>query len=92
LFIVFSYVFAAITLTRHALQDTVPFIGFTGAPFTLFCYAVEGSSSKTWAKAIRMMYVHSDFSHKIFDLLTETNINYLVAQVKAGAQVSIIYS
>lgn len=86
-----GYVFDAITLTRHALDGKVPLIGFTGAPWTLFCYAVEGSSSKTWSKALRFLYLYPEFSHQIFDLITATNIDYLVGQVHAGAQVLEVF-
>ena len=87
-----GYVMEAITLTRHCLGGRVPLLGFSGAPFTLFCYMIEGAGSKTWSKAIREMYEHPQWSHRVLDIITKTVIEYLVAQVHAGAQVTCISS
>ena len=80
------YVFDAITLTRHALKGRVPLIGFSGAPFTLFCYLIEGGSSHTWNHARRFLYLYPECSHTVMDRLTDLIIEYLVLQVQAGAQ------
>ena len=77
----------AITLTRHCLGGRVPLIGFSGAPWTLFCYMIEGAGSKSWSKAIRELYAHPEWSHQVLGIITTAVIDYLVAQVHAGAQV-----
>eukprot|EP00494_Astrolonche_serrata_P029311 UN29578 len=81
-----GYVFKAITLTRHKIEGKVPLIGFAGAPWTIFAYMVEGGGSKTWKKAIKWLYKYPELSHKVFDRITTKTIDYLVGQVKAGAQ------
>merc|ERR1719300_310654 len=86
-----KYVMEAITLTRHCLGGRVPLIGFSGAPFTLFCYMVEGQGSKTYSKAIRELYAHPDWSRKVLRIITNAVIDYLVAQVEAGAQVLEVF-
>ena len=60
-----GYVMTAITLTRHALKGQVPLIGFSGAPFTLFGYMVEGGGSRTWDVARRFMYLYPDATHTL---------------------------
>jgi uroporphyrinogen decarboxylase len=86
-----DYVFKAITLTRHNLEGKVPLIGFSGAPFTLMAYMIEGGGSKTLAKTKKWLYQNPYESHELLDLLTNVIINYLVAQVKAGAQMLQVF-
>ncbi|XP_029473912.1 uroporphyrinogen decarboxylase isoform X1 [Rhinatrema bivittatum] len=81
-----GYVFSAITLTRHRLEGSVPLIGFSGAPWTLMTYMIEGSGSSTMSKAKRWLYQHVDASHRLLRLLTDVIVDYMVGQVKAGAQ------
>ncbi|XP_010226429.1 PREDICTED: uroporphyrinogen decarboxylase [Tinamus guttatus] len=81
-----GYVFQAITLTRHSLEGKVPLIGFSGAPWTLMSYMIEGGGSTTMAKAKSWLYRHPDASHRLLRLLTNIIIDYLVGQVAAGAQ------
>jgi uroporphyrinogen decarboxylase len=81
-----SYVYEAITLTRHNLEGKVPLIGFSGAPWTLFAYMVEGGGSKTMSKAKRWLYQFPDESFKLLNQLADYIIEYLVEQVRAGAQ------
>ncbi|XP_062995774.1 uroporphyrinogen decarboxylase isoform X2 [Elgaria multicarinata webbii] len=81
-----DYVFKAITLTRHKLEGKVPLIGFSGAPWTLMSYMIEGGGSKTMAKAKAWLYRHPKASHCLLTLLTEVIVDYLVGQVAAGAQ------
>lgn len=80
------FVYEAIRLCRQALRDRVPLIGFAGAPFTLFTYAVEGHTSKQFTKSKRLLFGAADAAHELLDKLTETVIRYLKAQVEAGAQ------
>lgn len=86
-----SYVTDAISLTRRELNGRVPLIGFAGAPWTIFAYMVEGSGSKTFSKARRMLYNDPALSHQLLDMITRSTINYLNGQVKAGADVIQIF-
>ncbi|XP_062375728.1 uroporphyrinogen decarboxylase [Sardina pilchardus] len=81
-----GYVFKAITLTRHRLEGKVPLIGFTGAPWTLMAYMIEGGGSTTHSKAKRWLYRHPEASHRLLKQLTDVIVEYLVGQVAAGAQ------
>uniref|UniRef100_A0A673MN53 Uroporphyrinogen decarboxylase n=1 Tax=Sinocyclocheilus rhinocerous TaxID=307959 RepID=A0A673MN53_9TELE len=81
-----DYVFKAITLTRHRIEGKVPLIGFTGAPWTLMSYMIEGGGSTTHSKAKRWLYRYPEASHKLLSQLTDVIVEYLLGQVKAGAQ------
>ncbi|XP_051767338.1 uroporphyrinogen decarboxylase isoform X1 [Ctenopharyngodon idella] len=81
-----DYVFKAITLTRHKIEGKVPLIGFTGAPWTLMSYMIEGGGSATHSKAKRWLYRYPEASHKLLSQLTDVIVEYLLGQVKAGAQ------
>ena len=85
------YVFDAISLTRHALKGQVPLIGFSGAPFTLFGYMVEGGGSRTWDSARRFMYLHPEATHDLMGRMSDVIIEYLVLQVEAGAQLLEVF-
>jgi len=80
-----SYVLEAIRLTKRELNGRVPLIGFAGAPFTIFCYMVEGQGSKTFAVAKRMLYENPPLAHRLLDAITRVTTAYLKAQIKAGA-------
>ena len=86
-----QHVFDAITLTRENLKGKVPLIGFTGAPWTLMSYMIEGKGSKTLSKAKKWLYTHPEASMKLLQLLTDVNVDYLVGQVKAGAQMLQVF-
>ena len=79
-----DYVFEAIRLTKVLLQDRVPLIGFSGAPWTLLAYMVEGSGSKTFSKAKRLLYKDPELAHKLLDAITDTIIAYLKLKIKNG--------
>lgn len=81
-----GYVFRAITLTRHKIAGKVPLIGFTGAPWTLMAYMIEGGGSNTMSKAKRWLYQNPSASHQLLQQLTDVIVDYLVGQVAAGAQ------
>ncbi|CAN0128230.1 uroporphyrinogen decarboxylase [Lampetra fluviatilis] len=81
-----GYVFRAITLTRHRLEGRVPLIGFSGAPWTLMTYMIEGGGSPTQSRAKRWLYQHPEASHRLLSSLTRVIVEYLVGQVAAGAQ------
>ena len=82
---VLGYVLDAITLTRHELQGRVPLFGFVGAPWTLMAYMIEGGGSKTLSKAKSWLLKYPAESHKLLDAITNVVVDFLVAQVKAGA-------
>ena len=86
-----NHVMEAITLTRKELDGRVPLIGFAGAPWTLFCYMVEGEGSKNFAKAKRFLFEHPDATRHVMNELTKATIDYLQAQIKAGAQVVQVF-
>src|SRR5215217_3122816 len=80
-----KYVLDALTLTKKELNGRVPLIGFAGAPWTILCYMVEGKGSKTWDKAKQFAYTQPQLAHSLLQKITNITIDYLKAQVKAGA-------
>lgn len=86
-----GYLYDAITLTRHQLEGKVPLIGFSGAPFTLMGYMVEGKGSKTLSKAKKWLYANPLESHDLLKLLADSVTTYLVSQVRAGAQLLQVF-
>ncbi|HEY0730790.1 MAG TPA: uroporphyrinogen decarboxylase, partial [Chitinophagaceae bacterium] len=80
-----KYVLDALSLTKKELNGRVPLIGFAGAPWTILCYMVEGKGSKTWDKAKHFAYTQPELAHKLLQKITGITIDYLKAQVKAGA-------
>ncbi|GAA4313877.1 uroporphyrinogen decarboxylase [Compostibacter hankyongensis] len=81
------YVMDALKMTREALDGRVPLIGFSGAPWTLLCYMVQGRGSKTFDEAKIFCYTQPETAHRLLQMITDTVIAYLKAQVRAGAQV-----
>ncbi|AHM60413.1 uroporphyrinogen decarboxylase [Flammeovirgaceae bacterium 311] len=86
-----GYVLEAIRITKKELNGRVPLIGFAGAPFTIFCYMVEGSGSKTFSKARKMLYTEPELAHQLLQMITDSTIAYLQAQVKAGADLLQVF-
>ncbi|WP_194776403.1 uroporphyrinogen decarboxylase [Pararhodonellum marinum] len=86
-----GYVIEAIKITKKALNGRVPLIGFAGAPWTIFAYMVEGSGSKTFSKARAMLYNEPELSHQLLDMITESTIHYLKAQIKAGVNLVQVF-
>lgn len=82
-----AYVGEAITLMRHRLNGFVPLIGFSGAPWTLLGYMIEGGGSKTLSKALAWLRNHPAETAELLELLADTIVEYFEMQVKAGAQV-----
>ncbi len=80
-----DYVCKAISLTKRELNGRVSLIGFAGAPFTILCYMVEGKGSKTFDKAKQFCFTQPELAHQLLQKITNTTIEYLKAQVKAGA-------
>ncbi|WP_238806844.1 uroporphyrinogen decarboxylase [Emticicia aquatica] len=86
-----SYVLKAIDIVKKELDGKVPLIGFAGAPFTIFCYMVEGKGSKTFSVAKKMLYSDPELAHLLLQKITDTTIAYLKAQVKHGADLVQIF-
>jgi uroporphyrinogen decarboxylase len=86
-----QYVFDAIKLTKQQLNNRVPLIGFAGAPWTILCYMVQGKGSKTFDEAKAFCYTQPELAHQLLQMITETTIAYLKAQVKAGVDTIQIF-
>ena len=80
-----KYVMDALSMTKRELNGRVPLIGFAGAPWTILCYMIEGKGSKTWDKAKQFAYTQPQLAHALLQKITNITIEYLKAQVKAGA-------
>jgi uroporphyrinogen decarboxylase len=81
-----GYVLEALRLVRQELNGRVPVIGFAGAPWTLMSYMIEGTGSKSFSQAKRLLVEAPTMAHDLLARLARIVGNYLVAQVKAGAQ------
>ncbi|MCL9783836.1 uroporphyrinogen decarboxylase [Vibrio sp. S4M6] len=86
-----QYVMNAVRQIRKDLQGEVPLIGFSGSPWTLATYMVEGGSSKAFTKIKKMMYADPATLHSLLDKLADSVIDYLNAQIQAGAQSVMIF-
>ncbi|KAG8961768.1 Uroporphyrinogen decarboxylase in heme biosynthesis [Tulasnella sp. 419] len=86
-----KYVFDAITLTRKGLKGEVPLIGFCGAPWTLMAYMIEGGGSKTLNKAKSWIFKYPEESKVLLKRVTDVCVDFLVGQVKAGAQLLQVF-
>ena len=86
-----KYVLDAIKIVKKELAGRVPLIGFAGAPFTIFCYMVEGKGSKTFSQAKKMLYAEPALAHALLQKITDSTIAYLKAQVTAGANLLQIF-
>jgi uroporphyrinogen decarboxylase len=85
------YVLETIKILRRELANKVPLIGFGGAPFTLACYMVEGKGSKDFAQIKKMMYTAPEVYAALMEKVTMMDMEYLNAQIKAGAQAIQIF-
>jgi len=79
-----SYVFEAIRLTKQGLHNRVPLIGFAGAPWTIFCYMVEGKGSKTFSESRKLLYTDPVLAHELLGRITDFTIEYMKEQQRAG--------
>ena len=86
-----GYTLDAIKITKKELAGRVPIIGFAGAPWTIFSYMSEGGGSKTFSKAKKMLYTNPTMSHKLLEMITETTIKYLKAQVECGVEIVQVF-
>lgn len=81
-----AYVTDAVTLIRNELNNTVPLIGFSGSPWTLATYMIEGGGSKDFRRAKQFMYDNPEAMHLLLDKLADAVTDYLNAQIEAGVQ------
>jgi uroporphyrinogen decarboxylase len=86
-----GYVMDAISLTRRELDGKVPLIGFSGSPWTLATYMVEGGSSKTFSMTKKLIYQEPKMAHELLGKLANTVTDYLNAQIESGAQAVQIF-
>ncbi|MDP1525588.1 MAG: uroporphyrinogen decarboxylase [Rhodocyclaceae bacterium] len=85
------YVMDAVVEIRRALDNSVPLIGFSGSPFTLACYMVEGGGSDDFRTVKTMLYSRPDLLHKILGVTADAVTAYLNAQIESGAQAVQIF-
>jgi uroporphyrinogen decarboxylase len=85
------YVMDGVSEIRRALDNSVPLIGFSGSPYTLACYMVEGASSSDYRHVKTMMYDRPDLMHRILSVTADAVIAYLNAQIESGAQAVMIF-
>jgi uroporphyrinogen decarboxylase len=85
------YVFDAVTSIRRALGGRVPLIGFSGSPWTLACYMVEGAGSDDYRLVKSMLYARPDLMHRILEVNAQAVAAYLNAQIEAGAQAVMLF-
>jgi uroporphyrinogen decarboxylase len=86
-----KYVMDAITLTKQELNGKVPLIGFSGAPWTLLTYMVEGSGSKNFSFAKKLIYNNPKLAHSLLEKLSVAIAKYLSAKIEAGANAVQIF-
>jgi len=86
-----SYVMDAVKLIRHELNGQVPLIGFSGSPWTIATYMVEGGASKDFSIIKRMLMATPELMHELLEKITLSVIDYLNGQIRAGVQVVQIF-
>lgn len=86
-----KFVLDALSLTKKELKERVPLIGFSGSPWTLFTYMVEGEGSKIFSYAKKMIFDEPKLAHKILNALSEVIAEYLSAQIESGANAVQIF-
>lgn len=85
------YVFDAVTSIRRALAGRVPLIGFSGSPWTLACYMVEGAGSSDYRQVKTLLYSRPDLMHRLLAVNADAVAAYLNAQIAAGAQAVMVF-
>jgi len=86
-----DYVMQAIQLSKKALSEKVPLIGFAGSPWTVATYMIEGQSSKTFEKIKAMLFCEPVLLHTLLQKIADVTIAYLNAQIQAGADVIMLF-
>jgi uroporphyrinogen decarboxylase len=85
------YVFDAVAQIRRALAGSVPLIGFSGSPFTLACYMIEGQGSDSFATAKKLLYSRPDLMHHLLAVTAHAVTDYLNEQIRSGAQAVMVF-
>ena len=85
------YVMDAVAEIRKALDNSVPLIGFSGSPFTLACYMIEGGASDDFRRVKTMLYDRPELLHHVLDVTARSVVSYLNAQIESGAQAVMIF-
>jgi uroporphyrinogen decarboxylase len=86
-----GYVLDAVTQIRRALSNEIPLIGFSGSPFTLACYMIEGRGGTEFHEVKRMLYSRPELLHTILQTNVRAVVSYLNAQIEAGAQAVMVF-
>lgn len=86
-----DYVFETVTLVRREMPKALPLIGFSGSPWTLACYMVEGRSSRDFKQILKFLYTEPQAMEALLELLSQAIISYLSSQVLAGANVLMLF-
>lgn len=86
-----GYVLDAVKQIRRALDNSIPLIGFSGSPYTLACYMIEGGGSDDFRTIKSMLYARPDLLHHVLDINARAVIAYLNAQIEAGAQAVMVF-
>jgi uroporphyrinogen decarboxylase len=86
-----KYVLDAVALTKKELKGRVPLIGFSGSPWTLLTYMVEGGSSKNFSNVKKLIYNNSTLAHEVLTKLADACADYLTAKIEAGADAVQIF-
>ena len=86
-----AYVMEAAALIRSKMPTDLPLIGFSGSPWTLACYMIEGRGSRDFKHVLRFMYEHPEAMHRLLQKLTDSVIDYLSEQVKAGVNALMVF-
>lgn len=82
-----SFVPDAIRLIKKELDNSIPLIGFAGSPWTIFCYMVQGSGSKSFSEAKRFVYADPESAHALLQMIADTTVAYLMEQIDAGVDI-----
>jgi uroporphyrinogen decarboxylase len=85
------YVLDAVAEIKRALDNSLPLIGFSGSPYTLACYMIEGGASDDFRRIKSMLYSRSDLLHRILEVNARAVTDYLNAQIEAGVQAVMIF-
>lgn len=86
-----AYVFDSLDIVKKELNGRVPLIGFAGAPFTIFCYMIEGQGSKTFSKAKKLLYTEPKLAHSLLGKITDVTIKYLLTKIKHGCDLVQVF-
>ncbi|MBT4837164.1 MAG: uroporphyrinogen decarboxylase [Methylococcales bacterium] len=86
-----KYVMDAVRLIHHELDNKVPLIGFAGSPWTLSTYMIEGGATKTFQQTKSMMFNEPDVLHLLLEKLSQSVVQYLIAQIEAGVEAVMIF-